>query len=383
MRIAIAAVQFWRFFVAAASLPCLRLRVPWKTWLLLWPAATWLPLRRAVSTCCINRFGRSLSTHSKVGRCESRDFFLINEFFFPDGSTLSYSRLDVNATREVTKARRLIGLFNKAASQTYQCIPKSISKTSQLNKEVEREWLLLGEPPSSPRVSEAPPDVESTILSDPSTSDIECIAKPQSDTESTTDIDAIVDEYRQKVKVSTVGPPERLPSPGSWWIAIFLLLLVVGSSILTGIGVLHDNRPLYAAGPTLVLIAGITLHILPKYQTSSSHPPPLVCTLATLAALFQLTVILNRCWGPLAFWFTAAVIFYVRCDVYICACIEQHPSNDNMTEVLISGDSGRHKLSMPPVPDMSTRRVSVHRWHIDSSESEEDYEEDTIEEWTE
>lgn len=77
-------------------------------------------------------------------------------------------------------------------------------KKTKRDGELEREWLLLGEPPQSPRVATvAEPDAESSILSDPPISDVDCIAKENgSDSESTTDIDAIVDEYRQKVKVS-------------------------------------------------------------------------------------------------------------------------------------------------------------------------------------
>lgn len=76
-------------------------------------------------------------------------------------------------------------------------------KKAKRNEELEREWLLLGEP-QSPRVAvSAEVDAESSILSDPPMSDIDCIAKENgTDSDSSTDIDAIVDEYRQKVKVN-------------------------------------------------------------------------------------------------------------------------------------------------------------------------------------
>lgn len=75
-------------------------------------------------------------------------------------------------------------------------------KKTKRDEELEREWLLLGEP-QSPRVAVSTEvDAESSILSDPPMSDIDCIAKENAtDSDSSTDIDAIVDEYRQKVKV--------------------------------------------------------------------------------------------------------------------------------------------------------------------------------------
>lgn len=87
-------------------------------------------------------------------------------------------------------------------------------KKAKRSEELEREWLLLGEPPQSPRVAvggsgvtEA--DAESNINCPARMaplSDVEILGsdkedEEEEDSESTTDIDAIVDEYRQKVKV--------------------------------------------------------------------------------------------------------------------------------------------------------------------------------------
>lgn len=64
--------------------------------------------------------------------------------------------------------------------------------------------MLLGEPQSPlPRVAVLEsPEQESSILSEPAVSDVDCIDREiLTDSDSSTDIDAIVDEYRQKVKV--------------------------------------------------------------------------------------------------------------------------------------------------------------------------------------
>lgn len=125
-------------------------------------------------------------------------FFFLNL----DDASLAYSRLDSNQ-KPGTSSRRSIWCFNKPKAIA---IPTSKSRLKKIqDEELEREWLLLGEP-QSPRVIVNAPDAESSILSDQPTSDIECIDRQIiTETESSTDIDAIVDEYRQKVKVVTHG----------------------------------------------------------------------------------------------------------------------------------------------------------------------------------
>lgn len=91
-------------------------------------------------------------------------------------------------------------------------------KKAKRNEELEREWLLLGEPPQSPRVAASGSGIteaaESNIncpirMAPLSDVEILCSDKEEEedeDSESTTDIDAIVDEYRQKVKVIQLLP---------------------------------------------------------------------------------------------------------------------------------------------------------------------------------
>lgn len=119
---------------------------------------------------------------------------------------MAYSRLDAAAAKTTGTASRSSSIWcflKKPKSISIIPTSKSMLKKTKRDAELEREWLLLGEPPQSPRVATvAEPDAESSILSDPPISDVDCIAKENgSDSESTTDIDAIVDEYRQKVKV--------------------------------------------------------------------------------------------------------------------------------------------------------------------------------------
>lgn len=79
-------------------------------------------------------------------------------------SSLSYSRLSTEPITHSSSASRLKrSLWNLSVGKQ---VPSKKPKTKPKNKqEVEKEWLLLGEP-TSPCPQREPKDVESTILSD-------------------------------------------------------------------------------------------------------------------------------------------------------------------------------------------------------------------------
>lgn len=138
--------------------------------------------------------------------------------------------------------------LNKAVpSISNSNLTKSISKLNRkvAKEEMEKEWLLLGEASSPVNVSSPEPlNAESSILNEDTASDTECIVKVQhSDSEtSDEDIDSIVEEFQQKVKVSTAGLKEtnlKLPSMGSWRIAMLCILSVCGSSIVAAVSVYY------------------------------------------------------------------------------------------------------------------------------------------------
>lgn len=141
--------------------------------------------------------------------------------------------------------------LNKAVpSISTQSLSKSLSKLnkSAQKEEVEKEWLLLGEP-SSPvnRSDQEPLNAESSILSDATASDTECIVKAGGHSDSETsdeDIDSIVEEFQQKVKVSTAGLRDtnlKVPSMGSWRVAMLCIFSVVGSGLVAGVSAWFES----------------------------------------------------------------------------------------------------------------------------------------------
>jgi len=79
-------------------------------------------------------------------------------------------------------------------------------------------------------------------------SDIECIVKGDitdndntDESDSSTDIDAIVDEYRQKIKVFTAGPMDKqikIPTRLTWYLSILFIFIIFVGILLITIGVL-------------------------------------------------------------------------------------------------------------------------------------------------
>lgn len=200
---------------------------------------------------------RKVSRHyySFVCFCET---YLNNFLCISDDTSLGYSQLKPTATslRQSISAsfiqsntnistagdvsRRILRCLSKPSIVS---IPKPKPRSKKKNEEMEKEWLLLGEP-TSPRNTILLDDEQdtSTLTITPtgpenvSNQDVEALQSqtlneliPSSDdTESdiSTDIDAVFDEYRQKVEVTTSGPSEkilRIPSMESWRLSIVLI----------------------------------------------------------------------------------------------------------------------------------------------------------------
>lgn len=142
-----------------------------------------------------------------------------------------------------------------------KAVPSGLKKSlSMLNKtvnkgEVEKEALLEMDgvegwlrDSSSPvnKPNESHETIESPIMSDSITSDVECIVKQEnsdSDTSGDEDIDSIVEEFQQKVKVTTAGLKDanlKVPSSSSYRLSILCVTSVITVSVAVGVGFVND-----------------------------------------------------------------------------------------------------------------------------------------------
>ncbi|XP_017860392.1 PREDICTED: uncharacterized protein LOC108612026 [Drosophila arizonae] len=251
-------------------------------------------------------------------------------------SSLSYSRLSTApiaksssscssaATGSSNRVRR--SLWNLGLHK--QRAMKKPKNKQRAKPEVEKEWLLLGEP-TSPCPQREGRDVESTILSDsePPPSDFEYPDKfDKSDSDTSTDIDAIVDEYRQKIKVTTAGPLERsvrVPTVSSWRVTIFSIV-VIGLGIALCVAGLEKNwAPAAFTGAIGVLIVAMMMGIIPQYTGSVINVSPVLCALCLLLSVVFFSACAEHAWPGVLVWLLSGLTLLLRCDKYCCNCFDQ------------------------------------------------------------
>lgn len=224
-------------------------------------------------------------------------------------SSLSYSRLNSgNSAPTTSRIKRTFFFLNKGLSQPAISLSKSKSKLKikKNDEELEREWLLLGEP-SSPIAKSPPQEAESSIVSD-EPQNVDCITKVDSDSDdSSTDIDAIVDEYRQKVKVSTLGPMDtfRVPSTTSWRLALIGIFIIIVGLGLTVTGLVLYDKTSFLTGISVVVVTSILMLMLPKYKNNLEGASSVTCAVSLLFCCVLMSSIIPSSWPALLLWFIA------------------------------------------------------------------------------
>lgn len=159
------------------------------------------------------------------------------------------------------------------AGKILRCLSKpsivTMSRPKPRNKKTkndcENEWLLLGES-TSPRntivlddehdtsslstvpIASIAPDADVEVLQ--STESIE-VQPLTSDSDCSTDIDAIFDEYRQQIEVTTSKPSEkvlRIPSMESWRVSIILMTFYFVGIAMSIIGMIFQSFAIFGGG---------------------------------------------------------------------------------------------------------------------------------------
>lgn len=154
-------------------------------------------------------------------------------------------------------------------------MPKPKPRTKKRNEEMEREWLLLGEP-ASPRNTIILDSEQDTPTGPDNTTNLDAeqlqsptrneMIESSSESDSSTDIDAVVDEYRQKVEFTTSGPTEkvlRIPSAESWRLSMVLLSFYF-ISVCICVGAL-------AIGSGIIFAGGVVGELFHKIPNSGSR----------------------------------------------------------------------------------------------------------------
>nr|XP_036222570.1 uncharacterized protein LOC118681587 [Bactrocera oleae] len=272
-------------------------------------------------------------------------------------SSLAYSRLATAAAATTSykraaaknnSKRSILGVNVANISTAKKPVPKKKPK-----KELEKEWLLLGEP-TSPCPTRQPTDVESAMQSSSKPVPLNFIY-PEiveiSDSDTSTDIDAIVDEYRQKIRITTSGLIDistRVPSVFSWRFALLIIFIAIFGTISFAFNSMQQNphgEIIFGCGTMLL---SSMLSLFPRHKTGIICLNPVFCcgTLMTSGVLFGACS--YYAWPAIVFWVTAGLMLLLRCDNWCCSCFEH--SGGTIQEQLIPSDA----------PKTMTRSAAIH-----------------------
>lgn len=297
-------------------------------------------------------------------------------------SSLAYSRLATaaaaaasykRATSKSTSGRSILGVKVANMSAAKKPAPKKKPK-----KELEKEWLLLGEP-TSPCPTRQPTDVESAMQSSSKPVPLNFVY-PEiveiSDSDTSTDIDAIVDEYRQKIRITTSGLIDistRVPSVFSWRFALCIICVAIFGTVSFASNSMQQNSHgeiIFGCGTMLL---SSMLSLFPRHKTGNICLNPVFCcgTLLTSGVLFGACSYYS--WPAIVFWVIAGLMLLLRCDNWCCSCFEH--SGGTIQEQLIPSDAPKtttiHIPGPPTNPVTIPTLVNASRWQLASSDSED------------
>lgn len=262
-------------------------------------------------------------------------------------SSLNYSRLDCesqsksagessvnqSSMKMSTSFRKLLSL-TRIDSQPIRGSMKKRTDTNDLS-EMEKEWLLLGESQLSPggvnvdSVDQTTsPHVDCAIVD---TNLIGPIVAGQDDDSvgSSTDIDAIVEEYREKVRVTTGGPMEgkvlRMPSTTSWKGTLLVIIILFGGVSLLNLGIHTYSLKYRWAGIVIITVMTIALEGFPKHVSHkpNEYQPVFMSVITITGALILEIATLKQCWPALLFWLFSGLALIIRCDLWCCSCLDK------------------------------------------------------------
>lgn len=289
---------------------------------------------------------------------------------------MTYSRLDTNDSKKVKtsviatsstapppKRSATTWFFNKSfPSLSTQNLSKSLNKLNKTEKKEEREWLLLE--PSSPTVRQENQDeelnAESSILSDATTSDVDCIVKAdqlcsESSDEEDEDIDSIVEEFQQKLKVTTTGLKDtnlKIPSTTSWRCSLLCILAIIMASIMGGIACSYENVILFIVSLITMLIVNLVVLWIPTYTYAFATPSAFTCSFCIYTCSIFLAFITFDSWCAVVFWFISGIVLalqsLVKCDLFCCLCLD-YPHDESQATIVMEehlATNGSHQATI-------------------------------------
>ncbi|KAJ0176658.1 hypothetical protein K1T71_007837 [Dendrolimus kikuchii] len=251
-----------------------------------------------------------------------------------EAGDIEYKRLgkDNNTTKNIPRGSKPMGSKSKRG---LWFIPSSIRHTKTLesikskvtSKETEeRECLLLDEYAGCPTEELDPMTSCSSGVREMTTADVADVASDieasdgeMSSGDDSTDIDAVVKEYRDRIQVVTSLPEASAPSPprvrGARWSASGAVIQVIADALLAvAFCNEHIRLPMFATGIPLWLCGAFICAYQPAHNLGMRKGQSLQGPVTMMTALLFLTPLLLDSWPAITLFAGAGVMIYARCE---------------------------------------------------------------------
>ncbi|XP_049873847.1 uncharacterized protein LOC126372224 isoform X2 [Pectinophora gossypiella] len=245
-----------------------------------------------------------------------------------EAGDVEYKRLGTDSTSKGIKpsgSKSKKGLWFIPSAIRHTKTLESIKSKVTAKETEERECLLLDEYAGCPTE-----DLEQITSCSSSTlpvvagvedvpSDVEASDNEVSSGDDSTDIDAVVKEYRDTIQVVTAMPEASTPAPpcvrGARWAAVGAVVQVIADAL---IAVAFCNEairvPMFATGIPLWFCGAFLCAWQPAHKLGMRKTQSLEGSLALLAALLFLTPLLLDSWPAIILFAGAGVVIYARCE---------------------------------------------------------------------
>ncbi|XP_047503773.1 uncharacterized protein LOC125048867 isoform X1 [Pieris napi] len=258
-----------------------------------------------------------------------------------EAGDVEYKRLGIGtsiATRKSSGLKRKRSLWFIPSAIRHTKTLESIK--SKVNKETEeRECLLLDE--YSGCQSEEVEQRSGSGLAELAEaevvdlqSDMEASEGELSSGDDSTDIDAVVKEYRDRIQVVTAIPESSTPAPpsvrGARWVAVGACTQLIASAFIAAAFCCEKYRvPMFATGIPLWLCGTFISIWHPAHLVGIKKLNQLQGPITMLLSLLLLTPLLLDSWPAIILFAGAGVVIYARCERW-CGDLAVHQARSTL-----------------------------------------------------
>lgn len=247
-----------------------------------------------------------------------------------EAGDIEYKRLGKDSaprgSKSTTGSKPKRGLWFIPSSIRHTKTLESIKSKVTAKETEERECLLLDEYAGCPTEETEPSTSCNSRAREMTTaeaadvaSDIEASEGEMSSGDDSTDIDAVVKEYRDRIQVVTSIPEASTPSPprvrGARWSAVGASAQVIADGLLAAAFCNeHIRVPMFSVGIPLWLYGTAVCAYQPAHNLGMRKMQSLQAPITMMAALLFLTPLLLDSWPAITLFAGAGVVIYARCE---------------------------------------------------------------------